>query len=131
MNAPVLGGRQASKLSGSTAEVVYRYYELVDRMDYVALVALFDPDAVYVRPGYRPLRGTDQLLHFYQESRIIEHGHHELRMVAVDGPLVAVAGTFEGHLRDGRPIRQGFADFFTVTDGMITARETYFDVPAV
>jgi ketosteroid isomerase-like protein len=47
------------------------------------------------------------------------------------GPVIAVAGTFTGTIVGDRNVSQGFADFFTVRDGLILARQTYFDSPAV
>jgi steroid delta-isomerase len=112
-------------------QVVRRYYALVDAGDYAAAVQLFAPDAVYCRPGYEPMRGRHQLRSFYEHIRVIESGKHELTtIVAADG-VVAVAGTFRGRLRNGRLVRQGFADFFTFEGGSIAARETYFDAAAV
>jgi steroid Delta-isomerase len=116
----------------STAEyVVRRYYELVDARDFAAMAELFASDVVYRRPGYDPMVGLEQMLTYYRSVRVIVSGKHHLHAVLSDGSSVAVAGTFYGQVKDRGHVSQGFADFFSIAEGKINARSTYFDAPAV
>ena len=111
---------------------VRRYYQLVDAGDVPALVALFSPDTVYERPGYAPLRGRDELIAFYRDTRIIVDGRHRLRSTVSDGTAVAVHGDFEGLLKDGSRVRLRFADFFELdAEGLFSRRDTFFFEAAV
>jgi ketosteroid isomerase-like protein len=110
---------------------VGRYYELVDADDFDAMAQLFAPDVIYRRPGYDPMVGREQILGYYKFVRVIESGRHELHTVLSDGSIVAVAGKFHGRVKGRGLISQEFADFFTIRDGKISSRSTYFDAPAL
>ncbi|MGC4900444.1 nuclear transport factor 2 family protein [Micromonospora echinospora] len=60
---------------------VRSYYELVDRGEVTELVQLFAQDALYLRPGYPPIRGRSELERFYREQRAIKCGHHAVESV--------------------------------------------------
>jgi steroid delta-isomerase len=113
-------------------DAVRRYYELVDKGDVPGLVALFDPDAVYHRPGYPPLRGKEELLRFYSSQRVIKEGRHTVgALVAGDGEI-AVHGEFHGTLHSGETVDARFADFFRCNpDGTFARRDTFFFVPLI
>ncbi|MBW3608867.1 MAG: GYD domain-containing protein, partial [Actinobacteria bacterium] len=53
--ARVAGG--ASGPAPARADLVRRYYQLVDAQELEQMFALFDDDIVYRRPGYEPLQG--------------------------------------------------------------------------
>lgn len=110
---------------------IERYYALVDEGDLEQMLALFADDCVYERPGMEPLRGKDQLEAFYRDQRVIESGGHTLHMLMVDDNTVAVEGTFDGTLRDGRDVSVRFADVFELGDGLVTNRRSYFFVAAI
>lgn len=111
---------------------VHKYYELVDSNDVDGLLALFDDDAVYHRPGYRPLRGRDELRHFYKEERVISYGEHVIDSMVVDRDRIAVQGTFRGTLRTGEQVQLKFADFFGFAHGVgFGRRDTFFFTPMV
>ncbi|MFJ1767382.1 nuclear transport factor 2 family protein [Amycolatopsis sp. NPDC088138] len=108
------------------------YYRLVDRGDVEGLIALFDTDAVYHRPGYQPLHGHEELRHFYLEDRVIRDGRHDLDTVIASDDEVAVHGSFRGMLHDGNEVDVRFADFFTFqSDGSFSRRDTFFFAPLV
>lgn len=112
--------------------VVREYYRLVDADDIEGLLALFEPTAAYDRPGYEQLSGHDQIETFYRSQRVIESGRHTINNLVADGPEVAVQGTFEGRLRDGREVSLQFADFFSLTaNGRFATRRTFFFTPLV
>jgi steroid delta-isomerase len=111
---------------------VRSYYQLVDDGDVDGLVALFEPDSTYHRPGYPPLRGHAELTRFYRGERVIDTGEHRLSTVVTDGDTTAVHGEFHGVLRDGRRVALRFADFFTFgTEGRFARRDTFFFAPLV
>ncbi|SFY40055.1 nuclear transport factor 2 family protein [Streptomyces atratus] len=118
--------------TGAREQRIHRYYELVDAGDVSGLVALFDPEAVYRRPGYDALVGAAELERFYREQRVIREGRHTLSTALVQWDGAAVHGTFEGVLHDGREVSLRFADFFTFSDsGAFRSRDTFFFAPLV
>jgi len=122
----------ASQAVRPAADLVRSYYQRVDAGDVDGVLDLFDPEAVYRRPGYEPMRGRDALDAFYRSERVIEHGTHTVVTVTEQLPRVAVSGEFTGTLRSGKQVSLEFADFFTVgTDGRFSHRETYFYSPLV
>jgi ketosteroid isomerase-like protein len=116
---------------GDESALVRRYYDVVDAGDNAALIALFDQDATYKRPGYAQFNGHEDLRNFYENNRVIVSGAHTLTALFVDGLRVAVEGTFAGTLKDGRKVTLPFSDFFELhpVDGelKILRRRTYFD----
>ncbi len=118
-------------MTTGNADRVRRYYELVDGGDLEAMYALFADDVVYDRPGYEPLEGMAAFRAFYEDERVIEEGVHTVDGLVVDGDHVAVEGAFAGSLRDGTEVHLRFADFFTLRDGLIVRRNTYFHAPLV
>ncbi len=108
-------------------DLVLRYYEAVDNNDVAALLDLFEPDAVYERPGYDPLVGRAALEAFYTGVRLIESGRHGITQLVCSDGKVAVQGTFEGRLRDASEVSLRFSDFFEEgTSGRFARRTTYF-----
>ena len=113
-------------------DVVRRYYELVDQGDVAGLVALFDTEAVYHRPGYPPLRGKEELRRFYSSQRVIKEGKHTLGAVVAKDREIAVHGEFHGTLHSGETVDTRFADFFHCNpDGTFARRDTFFFVPLI
>lgn len=115
-----------------TESLIRKYYETVDRGDVRSLLWLFDPEALYRRPGYPDLRGRSALERFYRDQRVIRSGRHSIERLLTDGLSVAVYGRFQGLLRSGDDIDLRFADFFEISSaGMITHRDTFFFAPMV
>jgi steroid Delta-isomerase len=112
-------------------DLVASYYEKVDRQDIAGVISLFHPRALYERPGYPQLVGRDRLTRFYESERVITSGSHTITACVVQGCEAAVQGEFDGVLKSGDHATLKFADFFTVDDGLITARRTYFFAPMV
>ncbi|MCW2762958.1 MAG: nuclear transport factor 2 family protein [Marmoricola sp.] len=112
-------------------DAVRRYYTTVDTLGVDEVVALFTANAVYRRPGYEPMHGTNDLRAFYGGQRVIAEGRHTLVQVLLDGANTAVQGEFRGVLRDGTSVKIRFADFLRFEGDLIAERCTYFDAPAV
>ena len=110
--------------------LIRRYYELVDANDVPEMVALFQPGAVYCRPGYPQLTGHADITHFYARQRKFRSGAHSLTAVLDTGERVAVHGQFNGVLHDGSTMELRFADFFEIGhDGRFSRRDTYYFAP--
>ncbi|WP_224447356.1 nuclear transport factor 2 family protein [Haloprofundus salilacus] len=106
--------------------VVREYYDLVDAGQYDDLVALFNEDVRYERPGQDAIEGRDALLTFYEDGRPLENGSHDVHDVVVDGDTVAVRGTFAGE-QNGDAVEFGFADFHVFEGDEIARRYTFTD----
>jgi len=108
-------------------------FRRIDARDFDSLHQSFCPDAVYERPGYEPLVGLERLLHFYREERVIAAGEHRLEHIVIDEDAGAAAcwGRFVGVHKNGSPIDERFADAYTLEDGRIKTRRSFFFRPAV
>nr|WSY54822.1 nuclear transport factor 2 family protein [Streptomyces sp. NBC_00886] len=118
--------------SHESAEAAVRaYYRLVDTDDVDGLLDLFAEDAVYHRPGYPAMRGHGELAEFYGGTRVIASGRHTLDQVVAQPSRIAVAGSFNGVLKDGTEVGLRFADFFEFDGPRIVRRDTFFHAPLV
>lgn len=115
----------------SNERSVRRYYACVDGADVEALLALFDPDAVYFRQGTPTISGITELRRFYTEDRVISSGEHTLDAVLAGTAWVAVRGTFNGVLKTGEDIAVEFTDWFHFSGGLIDKRQSLFPGRAV
>jgi uncharacterized protein len=113
-------------------DVVQKYYAEVDKGDFEGVVALFEVDAEYSRPGYAQLSGREAIRSFYMDDRIIESGMHNIESIVSDFGTVAVEGSFKGTVRGGTDAEVKFADFFWPgPNGLIKKRRTYFYTPLI
>lgn len=111
---------------------VHRYYDALDRDDLEAVLECFSGDALYRRPGYGDITGTDQLRSYYASDRKLAAGRHLVREVLVDGQRAAAQGMYEGQLKGGERTTMGFGAFFGFDAlGRISEHTTYFFTPAV
>jgi ketosteroid isomerase-like protein len=111
-------------------DLIRRYYSCVDANDVDGLVALFQPGAVYRRPGYPEMTGHAEMASFYRSGRKFRAGSHAFTAVLDTGERVAVHGEFSGELHDGTGMTLRFADFFEIgSDGLFSRRDTYYFAP--
>jgi len=110
---------------------VHTLFEIIDGRDWARLAEVFHPEATYERPGYEPFVGLDRLDHFYREERVIAGGRHHLDIVTASDTHATCCGRFVGVHRDGSPIDERFADFYTLEDGRIKHRTSFFFRAAV
>ena len=82
-------------------DVVQKYYAELDKGDVDEVVALFEVDAEYSRPGYAHMSGRDAIRSFYVDDRIIESGVHNIESIVSNSRTVAVEGSFKGTVRGG------------------------------
>lgn len=114
-----------------TQQFIRDMFKNIDSRDFDNLRDFFTDDVVYERPGYEPIRGIDDLLHFYREVRVIACGGHGLTRVVVDDESGASWGRFTGTHRNGKALDVRFADVYTFENGKIKTRESYFFEPSV
>jgi hypothetical protein len=113
-------------------DVVQKYYAEVDKGDVDEVVALFEVDAEYSRPGYAHMSGREAIRSFYVDDRVVESGLHNIESIVSDSGRVAVEGSFKGTVRGGADADISFADFFSPgRNGLIKKRRTYFYAPLV
>jgi ketosteroid isomerase-like protein len=112
-------------------QLIQELFHTIDARDWDSLPRFFSRDVVYERPGYEPLSGHEQLLHFYRNVRVIESGTHSLERLVLDDTCAACWGRFVGHHKNGSAIDERFADVYTFRDGKIATRRSYFFRPAV
>ena len=112
--------------------VIRTYYDFVDANCIEDMLALFDDQAIYRRPGYDPLNGKSMLRSFYNSERLIEHGSHQITRMIIQGCYAAVVGCFEGKLKSGSRVNVRFSDFFSVNEKrLIVERDTFFFAPSI
>ncbi|GCE09778.1 nuclear transport factor 2 family protein [Dictyobacter aurantiacus] len=104
---------------------------IVDSRDWDKMISVFCPNIVYERPGYAPIVGIDQLLHFYQHERVIASGKHDLEHIVIDRHRGSCWGRFLGVKKDGTDIDELFADVYIFEDEKIKERRSYFFRPAI
>jgi ketosteroid isomerase-like protein len=122
----------ASTLRHRTADMLVRdLFQAVDSRNWHDLHQVFAADAIYERPGYEPLIGLEQILHFYEHERIIADGRHEVDHITGGLGAAACWGRFQGVSRAGELLDERFADTYVVHEGKITLRRTYFWRPAI
>jgi steroid delta-isomerase len=111
-------------------ELIIRHFDLIDAGEMDTVARLYEPDAVYQRPGYPDFLGRTAILRFYTELRPIRNGRHSLEAVIQSGAEIAVRGGFSGVLHDGGRVDLRFSDFFELGPrGWFTRRETFFCAP--
>lgn len=110
---------------------VDRLFEAIDGRDWTALESMLDPTATYARPGYAPLVGAEQVMHFYRHVRIIRSGKHEVHGVIQGLNMLNYYGRFQGVAKDGRPLDVSFCDVCQINGGLLQHRRTFFFVPAI
>ncbi len=112
--------------------LVSRMFNAIDARAWTDFAAIFHPAIAYYRPGYPPMTGLDRLLRFYDHERIIARGAHRLEQVIAghDGALAAW-GHFEGVTRTGDAVSEDFSEIYTVIDGRLACRRTFFYRPAI
>jgi ketosteroid isomerase-like protein len=111
--------------------LIQHLFQSIDTQQWDKLPRFFTPEVTYERPGYDPLVGLEQMLHFYRMVRVIASGTHTLEQVVSDEGRGACWGRFVGVHKDGSPLDERFADVYTFADGKIATRRSYFFRPAV
>ena len=114
-----------------SGQLIQNLFKTIDDRHWTSLRQIFTDDIVYERPGYAPIEGFTAVLNFYKNVRIIADGHHELDGVVCDESFAAAWGSFQGVSRDGQPLSERFADIYSLRDGRIWTRASYFFRPAV
>ena len=107
-------------------KLITKLFNAVDTSDWASMLTVFCDDVVYERPGYPPITGIEQLLHFYKHVRIIAAGEHKLDHIVIDGDHGSCWGRFIGYGKDHAAIDELFSDVYTFEKGKIKQRRSYF-----
>lgn len=111
-------------------DFVRSMFRAIDLRDWAALASHLHSELRYDRPGFPPLIGREQVLHFYREIRAIQ-GSHAIEAVVIDGDHGASWGRFVGAKSDGTPLDLQYADCYGFRDGLLSRRKSFFYVPQV
>lgn len=111
--------------------LIHEMFATIDARDWSRLDRYYTADVIYERPGYAPICGLQALLDFYERTRIVAAGRHDLWQVIIDTDRAACWGRFTGQSRDGAMLDERFADVYRLVDGKIAARSTHFFRPAI
>ena len=108
---------------------ICEYYRRIDAGDVEWVIALFAPDARYLRAD-EIYDGRDSIAHFYRDGRKIR-GSHTLENVVVHGITVFVRGVFDGVGAMQQPKQVSFCDVwqFNRTE-QVALRQTYLAIGA-
>lgn len=117
--------------SEQASQLVSELFDIIDGAHWDDLDRVFTDDCVYERPGYPPLRGLDRLRQFYDQERIIAQGRHMVTRVVGDFDSAACWGSFAGVSRSGERLAEEFVDTYSIVDGRIRHRKTFFYRPAI
>lgn len=112
-------------------QFILSLFQAIDTSDWETLRTLFHADMVYERPGYEPFEGLDRVMQFYQKERVLASGKHHLESIILEGDSGACCGRFIGFKKDGSEVDERFADVYSLIDGKIRTRKSYFFRPAV
>lgn len=112
---------------------VDRLFELIDAAEFDRAIDLFEPDCVYLRPGYPAICGRDDLLDFYRNVRIVVDGLHTRLSSVSNHGSVAYRGSFVGHVKaQPDPVEVDFVDCFDfAASDLIARRQTFFFVESI
>lgn len=113
------------------ANLIAKLFEKVDSREWEGLREIFCDDIVYERPGYEPLEGFERVQYFYRNERVVASGTHHIERTVGDREAAACWGRFIGLHKNGSKINERFADVYTLRDGKIHTRKSYFFRPAV
>ncbi|MGW2548738.1 nuclear transport factor 2 family protein [Streptomyces sp. NPDC001635] len=111
--------------------LVQRLFTVIDEEHWDALPQLFTESVRYERPGYPPICGIYALTTFYRNERVVAHGRHEIHGCLSGGDQACCWGQFSGLSRSGDSLVERFADWYWITDGLISERRTFFYRPAI
>jgi ketosteroid isomerase-like protein len=112
-------------------DIIFKLFNAIDSSDWKSLEAIFHQEILYERPGYESFGGSDRVMYFYRNERILCSGKHHLERVVLDGNYGACWGRFIGFKKDGSEVDERFVDVYSFEDGKIRTRRSYFFRPAV
>lgn len=116
------------KVKGSLIEGMFA---AIDARDWDTLPSFFHSGIVYERPGYDPFVGSDRVMRFYRDERVILRGVHTLEGIVVADGKAAAWGWIDAVHLDGTPIKHSFADIYLLDQDTIKLRRSHFFVPAI
>lgn len=121
---------QSAPTQGETS-FPFGMFQAIDRENWPALEAMFDPKAIYERPGYAPLLGSKEIMDFYRNVRNVRVGRHHVVNVVREAGMVVCQGRFSCHTKGGDRVNAEFCDIYSVKNDRIMRRKTYFYKEAI
>src|SRR5262249_47917670 len=112
-------------------EIILKLFSAIDSSDWESLEKLFHREIIYERPGYETFGGSDRVMYFYRNERILSSGKHHLERIVLDGDYGACWGRFIDFKKDGYKVDERFVDVYSFDKGKIKTRRSYFFRPAV
>ena len=112
-------------------EIVNNMFSIIDKRQFERLTEVFCDDIIYERPGYKTIRGIEELINFYKNVRIIILGEHLVDKIVAEQSSGASWGIFEGQDRDLMDLKVRFSDCYTFENKKVKTRITYFFKPAI
>lgn len=119
---------QASDLPATLSVPTFPFsmFEAVDKKEWSILEDIFHTNIIYERPGYATLRGLDDVMHFYREVRNVSQGRHQVTDVITANDKVVCQGHFACRTLLNEKIKTDFCDVYTMKDGRVRFRKTFF-----
>lgn len=115
----------------SAGQIVHNMFSIIDCRAFERLHEVFHPEVVYQRPGFPDIQGITELIHFYQQVRIVKDGVHTIRNLVCEGENLVCIGEFSGVSAEGKSLATRFSDVYGLKNGKIALRETYFFKPYI
>jgi ketosteroid isomerase-like protein len=113
------------------ANLIRQLFVIVDSQEWDRLDEVFKQDVEYHRPGYDCIKGIDDLRLFYEKTRMISTGQHEICYILADTMRGSCWGHFRGKRKSGESIAEEFAEWYEFSGVSISSRRTFFYRPAV
>lgn len=120
-------------MKSDARRAIISMFDVIDSCQWEKLGEHFHTDIQYRRPGYETIRGLADLIDFYENRRVIQHGRHVVENVCTGhgDDVLSVVGSFAGVDRRGRQLAVRFCDVYHLRGAKILSRETFFNAPAV
>ena len=103
-----------------------RLIEAIDDENWAMLEQLFSPQIVYEVPGREPIRGLEQLMHYYRVQRRLSSGQHDIHGIMSDDIYAVAWGHFGATTENGESIDVRFVDHCRFDGELIHRRTVYF-----
>jgi uncharacterized protein len=112
-------------------DLIRKLFVIIDAGEWGSLEEVFSGDLKYHRPGYPCINGINDLRRFYEDTRPISAGHHNLYDIMADVTRGCCWGHFNGVRKSGEILAEDFAEWYEFSGPAIAVRRTFFFRPAV
>jgi ketosteroid isomerase-like protein len=112
-------------------QVALRYFRCLDAEDWVAMAALWLPNAQLRAVGARPRDGRGPVIEYFSKLFApwpVHRDHPERLIISESDQAVVAEVTFTGTTPDGRDVRFEAIDVFDFADGCIRKLTNWYDI---